>query len=268
MEHRASVARDRGLARIRRAGARGGRPHRDEVAHERLRRRVGTRLRPHDRPPGLAAIGRVRVRSQRDAARGNAGVPVGRRGCRGADAVALGRRDADPDLGRPALGGRHRRPRDTPGLGQRGSRRRARGRLGSSAADDRRGGHVHCERRARPRRQPTTCTGPSSSSVPVTLLVLLFAFGSLVAALVPVAARPHRGRSRLRPARTDQPGLRARPEREDGRAPDRDGRRRGLRALLRRALARGAQPRRRRRTKRSSARRAPPGARCSSPGRS
>ena len=80
-------------------------------------------------------------------------------------------------------------------------------------------------------------------SMPVTLLVLLIAFGALVAAVVPGAAWRDRGDRRVRPARTDQPGVPARLEREDGRAADRDGGRRRLRAVLRDPLARGASAR-------------------------
>ena len=57
------------------------------------------------------------------------------------------------------------------------------------------------------------------------------------------AARGDRGRRRLRAARADQPAVSARLQRQDGRAADRDGRRRRLRPLLRDPLTRGASAR-------------------------
>ena len=80
-------------------------------------------------------------------------------------------------------------------------------------------------------------------SVPVTLLVLLIAFGALVAALVPVLLAATAVIAAFRTVRADQPAVPARRQRQDGRAADRDGRRRRLRPVLRRALARGAAPR-------------------------
>ena len=80
-------------------------------------------------------------------------------------------------------------------------------------------------------------------SVPVTLIVLLFAFGAIVAALVPVLLALTAVDRGVRAARPDQPGVPDRRQRQDGGAADRDGRRRRLRALLRDPLARGAPPR-------------------------
>ena len=80
-------------------------------------------------------------------------------------------------------------------------------------------------------------------SLPVTLLVLLIAFGALVAAVVPVvlgATAVIAAFGLLGPISQVFPlGL----QREDGRAPDRDGGRRRLRAVLRDPLARGASAR-------------------------
>ena len=58
------------------------------------------------------------------------------------------------------------------------------------------------------------------------------------------AARGHGGDRRVRAARSDQPGVPARRQRQDRRAADRDGGRGRLRAVLCRPLARGAAPRR------------------------
>ena len=76
------------------------------------------------------------------------------------------------------------------------------------------------------------------------------------------AARADRGDRGVRPARADQPGVPARRQRQDGRAADRDGRRRRLRAVLRHPLARGAAPRRVVARGARAHRPAPPAARC------
>ena len=168
------------------ARTRGGRGHRHEVALERLRRRVGARLRPDERPRRLAAVRRVRLRAQRNAADERPGVPrprwrTSRRECR--------RRSA----ARRSSGSRPtgtRRSWSTPRHGSRPRSARLRayvleaapahpqvtiGEAGAFSASD-----------ARDRAGNRDLHRAELLSVPVTLFVLLFAFGSLVAALVPV----------------------------------------------------------------------------------
>ena len=91
--------------------------------------------------------------------------------------------------------------------------------------------------RRRPARRSTRCSapsspGPGSISIPLTLVILLLVFGSLVGASIPLGARPHR---RLR---DDGPRRPAEPDRADGRVgrrghpADRPRRRRRLLAVL------------------------------------
>jgi hypothetical protein len=80
-------------------------------------------------------------------------------------------------------------------------------------------------------------------ALPVTLFVLLVAFGSLVGSLVPMLLGLTAVVAAFGPARPDQPCICARQQRQDRRALDGHGRRRRLRALLRDPLARGAQAR-------------------------
>ena len=127
-------------------------------------------------------------------------------------------------------------------LDRRAARVGARRRPRPPEGDDRRDRRHHGERRPRPRRQP----GPPPRRM---------ALDPGHARRPPVRLRRDRGRARARDARADggdrrvraprpdQPGLPDRRRREDGRAPDRDGGRRRLRALLRRPRTRGAPPR-------------------------
>ena len=237
-----SLAGDCGLGCVRLARTRGSGGHRHEVALERLRRRVGTRLQPDERPRRLAAFRRVRLRAQRNAARERLGVPVRRDGRRGANASRLRRRDGAPHLGRSPLGDRDPNPRNGSAVDPVRSRLRARSRAGPPAGDDRRGWSVHGKRRSRPRREPRPAPGRAAfhtgHALCASLRVRVGRRGARAG-----GAGSHGGRCRLRSARADQPVLSARRRRQSGRAPDRDGRGRGLRTLLRRALTRGAKPR-------------------------
>ena len=154
----------------------------------------------------------------------------------------LRRRDGAPGFGRPPLGDRRPDPRHGSAVAPLRARLRARGLASSPAGDDRRSRSVHGERRSRPRREPRPAPGGAAfdtrHALRAALRVRVDRRGGRSG-----GAGSHGGRRRLRSARADQPGLPARRRRQSRRAPDRDGRRRGLRPLLRRPLTRGAKPR-------------------------
>ena len=77
-------------------------------------------------------------------------------------------------------------------------------------------------------------------SIPITFAILFLAFGALVAAGIPRAARPDRRRRRARPHRDPEPGARDRGGLGLGDPAHRPRRRRRLRALLPAPRARGA----------------------------
>ena len=78
-----------------------------------------------------------------------------------------------------------------------------------------------------------------SLSLPITLIILILAFGALVAAGIPVLLAITGVGRNAGPRRGGQPHRRRRPLRLRGRAPDRNGRRRRLLVVLHAARARG-----------------------------
>ena len=212
LERAAPVARDCRLARVRRrcSRARGRRRHR--VAPERRGRRVGARLRAARPAPGVAARARVRLPAQRHAARGRSGVPAAVADVAARMAAGLGSTIVDAGV----------RATGTPSLVVGDVRRSvsidelrasvlAAGAAHPGVTIEETGDITASE--ARDRIVSRDLHRAELLSIPVTLLVLLFAFGAIVAALVPVAARADRRCRRLRPARADQPGLPARRQR-------------------------------------------------------
>ena len=227
------MASDRLLARVRGLLRRRARPHRIEDAPERRSRRIGARIHaagqePRSRHPAV----RLRVPAQRFGASRRACVSLGDRGrprTDGANASSSGHgaRVGDRPL-RAAHGARDsgvRRGED--GAGPRSA--------SPSSAHDRRG-------RSRERRRDQLEQGPAPSGE-----ARAAGHADRAAVRVRIGGRcaraaagcADRGRRDVRFARTDQPPRPARQQREDDRAPDRDGRRRRLRPLLRDPIARG-----------------------------
>ena len=99
-------------------------------------------------------------------------------------------------------------------------------------------------------------------SLPLTLLILVIAFGSLVAALVPLLLGVTHRDGRARPDRASEPPLPDRQQHLVGHPPDRAGRQRRLLALLPAPRARGAGRRAQRAHARSRSPPPRPGAPC------